>query len=163
MRASLTIIAILLLAGLLTSLFSKNKLTRFCLYTPLIVLLLSLAISLVLWFISDNIFKNPDAKLYMDINNKELFFYPFFVCFSCAVASYSIFLCKIHVVRQNFLLSFISFFPLPLLIAFFFLSSQFTSDEYYIQTAYYSLAFILPQAYFFIFFWRKKTKGDWSK
>lgn len=156
-------IAILLLAGLLTSLFSKNKLTRFCLHTPLLVLVLALAISLILWFISDNICKNPNTKLYMDINNKELFFYPFFVCFSCAVASYSIFLCKIRAVRENFLLSFISFFPLPLLIAFFFLSSQFTSDEHYIQTAYYSLAFILPQTYFFILFRRKKKKGEWSK
>lgn len=163
MRVRLAIVAILLIAGLLISLFSKNKLTRFCLHTPLKVLLISLTISLPLWIISGYIFKDSDIKQYMDVNNKDLFFYPFFICFSCAIASYSIFLSKIRSVRKNFLLSFISFLPLPLLISFFLVSSQLESSEYYLQTAYYSLAFILPQTYFFVYFWRREQKGEWSK
>lgn len=150
-----------MIAGLLTSLFSTNRLTRFCLYTPLKVLLISLVLSLILWLISNSLFDDIDIKQYMDVNNKDLFFYPFFVCFSCAISSYSIFLCKINSVRDNFLLSFISFFPLPLFMAFLIVSPQIQSREYYMQTAYYSLAFILPQIYFFIDFSRKNKNGDW--
>ncbi len=161
MKVRLIIIAILLITGLLTSLFSTNKLTRFCLYTPLKVLLISLGLALILWIVSGGIFDGLDTKQYMNVDNKELFFYPFFVCFSCAIASYSIFLCKINAVRDNFLLSFISFLLLPLFMAFWIVSPQSPSKEYYVQTAYYSLAFILPQAYFFIDFRQKSKNGDW--
>lgn len=161
MKVRLIIIAVLLIVGLLTSLFSTNKLTRFCLYTPLKVLLISLGLALILWIVSGSIFNGVDMKQYMNVDNKELFFYPFFVCFSCALASYSIFLCKISSVRENFLLSFISFLFLPLFIAFWIVSPQIPSKEYYMQTAYYSLAFILPQTYFFIDFWKKTKSGAW--
>lgn len=151
-----------MILGLLTSLFSTNKLTRFCLYTPLKVLLISLGLALILWLVSARVFDGIDMKQYMDIDNKDLFFYPFFVCFSCAMASFSIFFCKISSVRDNFLLSFICFFFLPLFIAFWIVSPQIHSKEYYMQTTYYSLAFILPQAYFFIDFWRKNKNGYWD-
>lgn len=162
MKVRFFLMAILLIAGLLISLFSTNKLTRFCLYTPLKVLLVSLAISLMLWLMSGKIFNDADIKLYMDVNNKDLFFYPFFICFSYCLASYSIFFCKISSVRKNFFLSFASFILLPLLIGFWVVSPQVQSMEYYIQTAYYSLAFVVPQIYSFVYFWRQNKKGLWE-
>lgn len=161
MRLRFIVMAILLILGLLTSLFSTNKLTRFCLYTPLKVLLISLVIVLILWFVSDDIFVGNNMKQYMDIGDKELFFYPFFVCFNCSIASYSIFLCKINVIRGSFLLSLVCFLLLPLFIAILIVLPQLQSKEYYIQTAYYLLAFVLPQIYFFSDFWRKNKRGEW--
>lgn len=161
MRIYFIIISILLIAGMLASLLSTNKLTRFCLYTPLKVFLISLGLALILWSVSDKIFGEAEIKEYVNIDNKDLFFYPFFICFSCAVVSYSIFLCKIRVVRKSFFLSFLSFFFLPLFFLFLNISDQGVSKEYYVQTVFYSLSFILPQVYFFIDFRKKNRKGDW--
>lgn len=162
MKVRFFILAILMIAGLLTSLFSTNRLTRFCLYTPIKVLLLSLATAVMLWFVSDSVFDDVNAMDYMDVDNKELFFYPFFVCFSCVISSYTIFLSKIRLVRTSFVLSFICFLLLPLFLALLAVLPQVEVQGYYIQTAYYSLAFIFPQAYFFIDFWQKSKKGIWD-
>lgn len=163
MRVRFLIMAVLLIAGLLTSLFATNKLTRFCLYTPLKVLLVGLVLSLLLWFLSDYVFTGADVKKYMGVNNKDLFFYPFFVCFSCALASYSIFFCKIRYVRDSWFLSFCCFFILPLFLSFWIVSPQIQSKEYYMQTACYAIAFLLPQIYFYIDFCRQNKRGVWDK
>lgn len=150
-------------AGLLVSTFSTNKLTRFCLYTPLKVLITSIGIAAFLWIISSFLFESSITKYYFEVNGKDLFLYPFFVCFSCAMASYSIFLCKIYAVRNNRSMSFCSFFIIPLLVVSIFISTQDTSDGVLPQTIYYYIAFIIPQSYFYTSFLRKQNKGEWDQ
>jgi len=160
MKAKLLAIAILVVFGFVLNLFISDRLTRFCLYTPLKVLIVSLLFSSLLWGISGFIFNNESLSLYIEWKNKDLFLYPFFVSFICSMSSYSIFLCKINLIRNNHLYIFASFFIVPLLISYIILSHQ---DEFLFQipqTLYYSLAFILPQSYYYREFIVKSGRGE---
>lgn len=163
MKVRFLIMAILMIAGLLVSIFATNKLTRFCLYTPLKVLLVGLGVTVILWAVSGAVFENMDIKGYFEMKGKDLFFYPFFVCVSCCIASYTIFLCKMPGVRHNDLLSFCSFFVFPLLIAWTIVGTQGDSGVELWQTTYYSIGFVLPQIYFFADFLKKRNKGEWER
>lgn len=152
-----------MLVGLVVSIFTTDRLTRFCLYTPLKVLVISLGIVALLWVASGYLFDGTGAGVYFEVKGKDLFLYPFFLCFLCSMASYSIFLCKMREVRGSRLLSFLCFMVLPLAIAGIFIFSQYDSGIRLLQTIYYSIAFVIPQGYFYVFFLRKQAKGEWDK
>ena len=152
-----------MVSGLAVSIFTTDRLTRFCLYTPLKVLVISLCIVTLLWVASDFLFIGTDVQTYFEVKGKDLFLYPYFICFLCSIASYSIFLCKIREIRSSKLLSFLCFLILPLAIAGLFVFTQGQTGVRCLQTIYYSIAFIIPQCYFYASFRRKQNKGEWDK
>ncbi|MDL2215257.1 hypothetical protein LJC00_03620 [Dysgonomonas sp. OttesenSCG-928-M03] len=163
MKVRFIIIAILMIVGLVISIFATNRLTRFCLYTPIKVLIVSSGIAMILWAISDFVFENIDVKGYFELKGKDLFFYPLFVCFSCCIASYTIFLCKLKSVRESNIFSFCSFFVFPLMIAWAIIGTQSETNIDLIQTIYYCLAFIVPQTYFYIEYTKGRKKREWER
>lgn len=156
MRFGYFILAVFAVAILAVSIFTTDRLTRFCLYTPLKVLVISLGLSALLWGLSGIIFENLFIDTYFDVRGKDLFWYPFFLCFCCSMASYSIFLCKLSFVRQSGFLTFCSFFLFPLLVSYLIVVPQFSVPQYILQYFYYSLAFVIPQTYFYITFRKKE-------
>lgn len=162
MRVRFFIMAFIMLVGFLISVFATDRLTRFCLYTPLKVLLISLGIAAILWGVSDWFFEGVGLKGYFEVKGKDLFFYPFFVCFSCALSSYTIFLCKVRRVRDNNFSIFCCFFVLPVLLALTIIATQSDSGLQAV-TFYYMVAFLIPQSYFFLDFLRKNRNGEWDE
>lgn len=160
MRFILILTAICIIAGLLAGKYSTDKLTRFCLFTPVKVLFLSMIFALLLWMVSDHFFKDVFTKAYFVINGKELLFYPLFVSFLYSVSSYCIFFCKIKTVRYNNYLSFSCFFVVPFIIVNLFIRNQ--AGISHLQSLYYFLAFLIPQFYYYAYFLRKQQKGDWD-
>lgn len=160
MKIIIIIISVVIVSGLLVGTFSTDKLTRFCLFTPLKVLIVSFALTALLWVISGFVFEDTVSGIYFEVRRKDLFFYPFFICIMYALASYSIFLCKVPVVRNNRSLTFLSFFIIPLVFVLI-LSFRNGADTQVLHTLYFYIAFAIPQSYFYNSFLNKQAKGEW--
>lgn len=159
------VVKLLIIIAVIISIFIINRyitapLTRFCLYTPIKTFVFSLLLSCIFWSIS-NIFLNENyIEAYYEIFNKDILLFPFFICTLCCISSYSIFLCKIKPVRNNYFYSFASFFILPLVIAYAVIGLQYNFMKHIQQIIYYSFAFILPQSYYYRVFLKKRGNFD---
>lgn len=160
MRLGYFILIMLSIFIFVVSLFTTNRLVRFCMYTPLKVLLAALVIGVFLWLAVNSVFNVEEVIPYLHISGRDLIPYPFFVCLICSMSSYTIFLCCIESVRVSKFHTFCSFFVYPLVIAFLTIVTQYDMEGHFLQTAYYSLAFIVPQIYFYYSFRRIVEKCD---
>lgn len=160
MRLGYFILVMMSVFIFVVSLFTTNRLIRFCIYTPLKVLLASLIINVFLWLAANSVFGTEDIVPYFHISGRDLIPYPFFVCVACSISSYTIFLCCIESVRKSKFHTFCSFFIYPLIIAFLTVATQYNIEGHLLQTAYYSLAFIIPQSYFYRSFGQITKKYD---
>lgn len=149
MRLGYFILVMLSIFIFVVSLFTTNRLVRFCMYTPLKVFLAALIIAVALWLGASSVFKVEDIAPYLNISERDLIPYPLFICIICSISSYTIFLCCIESVRQSKFQTFCSFFIYPLAITFLTVVTQYDIEGHLLQTAYYSLAFVIPQIYFY--------------
>lgn len=140
-----------------------SKLHDFCFNTPLKVLGISLIISILFCIILP--FFKPIESDDPSFENGILGFFSIGCNFLNSICSYTIGLNLYKTVRNNLILSFLSFYA-PLLIAPFtsilILSGGLDSEFCFIlfPWLFLSLPFLIPQTYFFIKFRRRMRNGE---
>lgn len=136
-----------------------NKLKRFCAYTPLKVLAICLILSLTLCvflYIRMNSLPHREGlavlALYLLVAYSIL----------CPILSYSILLNLYKAVRENIILSFLSFyFPIVISLAALLFAYASHGGEVYMIMIWiiYMMPFIIPQTYYFIRFRKLLKQG----
>ncbi|MFV0467483.1 MAG: hypothetical protein ACK5MK_01005 [Dysgonomonas sp.] len=164
MSPNMILLSILALFLISIGFFAKSSLVRFCVLTPIKVWIISLLIAIALWGISTTFVTLFDWNSFYAPKGLEMFIYPLLIVSSCSCASYSIMLNVMKLVRDNWLLSLLSFFALPIIIILYFIIFPYlqSSREITLKTTFlvlfYALAFFVPQMYFYIKF-RVRLKG----
>ena len=130
-----------------------TKLHRFCTYTPLKVLGISFAIAFISAFILDKIMeKNARETMYLMI-------YPLLIIPNIlfSIGSYSIYLNLYKEIRDNILLSLLSFY-FPVFIAGFIMLTNGIFGVLAIPLI--AVPFLIPQTYYFMQFRKRLATGE---
>lgn len=134
-----------------------SKLKKFCIYTPLKVLLVSLILSFILSYLYMKRIEGTNDGLaivavYLMVTYSII----------CSLASYSILLNLYRRIRNNVVLSLLSFY-LPIIVTMIIMFTNYiyhrTEISIFVMWLIYSIPFIIPQTYFFIRFRQELKKG----
>lgn len=162
MRFGYFILTMLLTIIFVVSFFATNRLVRFCLYTPLKVLLASVVINSFLWV--GSYFLNQEAAHSLSHHSiQNLISYSTFTSMVYTISSYSIFLCCTESVRTNKFLLFCSFFVYPITITTLSILLRHSTQDYPTETICCFVSLIVPQIYFYLNFRKLAKKYDQSE
>lgn len=151
-----------------------TKLDKFCLFTPLKVCGISFLISLVVLFILslivsvDNLTEEEVRGRYGEGDFSHLIIYCLlvFCCIFCSLCSYIIFLNRYKKIRDNYLLSFLTFISPVILISLITLITQGISEDIgsgllmSLGAGVLSIPFVIPQIYYFVKFRKRLKSGE---
>ncbi|MDH6307139.1 ABC-type bacteriocin/lantibiotic exporter with double-glycine peptidase domain [Dysgonomonas sp. PFB1-18] len=130
-----------------------TKLHKFCVYTPLRVLAISFVIAFIAAFIAAKIMER-DARETMYLMVYGFLIFPN-ILFS--LGSFSVCFNLYQSVRENFSLSFLSFY-FPVIFAVFIM--LFSRIFGVLAIPLVALPFLIPQTYYFIRFRKRLTEGE---
>ena len=152
------VILIIVLFLVVVAFFFRGNLLRFCILTPIKNLILCILLSAILWALSTTFVSYDDWHTKFEPGNIEMFVYPFIINITCCMVSFSIIVNLIRKVRDNVWLSLMSFFLLPILVVLYYIVVPYTDSDKQVTSftaflpVFYSLAFFIPQIYFFFRF-----------
>lgn len=139
-----------------------TRLDKFCFFTPIKVLGISLVISLIIGIICEFVYPSKPTQ-YGEATWGGMWLGAIFFLYSalCSIASYSICLNMYRTIRNNFFLSLLSFF-LPLIILPLIALVAWNVQEVIRTLGYilFTTPFIITQIYFFIKFRKQVKSGE---
>lgn len=141
--------------------FNKNKylmtkLGKFCLFTPIKVSIISVLLSVLISTLIIEMNRPSNYPQHGCDMSGILYVLIIFMNLLASLLSYTIAFNFYKIVRDNFVLSLMSFYALPVLVAFY----LFKGDSTIFFTAIISLPFLIPQTYYFVRFRKRLKSGD---
>lgn len=139
-----------------------TRLDKFCLFTPMKVLGISLGISLIIGIVCVFLYPSKPTQ-HGEVTYGGMWLGLIFFLFSalCSVSSYSICLNMYRTIRNNFLLSLLSFFlPILLLPIIALVVWNVQESKRALGYTFFTIPFIIAQIYFFIKFRKQVKSGE---